>query len=241
MLRASAFRTHLWQAVAFTPDGGPSVARTAAELLPQWVARFDGSPIVLPQVDMLPPDVPRVQLTSADGAWRFDAGPNRIALVKTAVRGEPDASETGDFFDEAVERFETYRTAFSVRLGRLAAIVTRAVEQDEPGIALARHFTAERWHTAPLNRPEGFELHAHKRYTPTDLPEVNSWVRIKTGNVRRDDGPRRAIVVEQDVNTLAEAAGQANFDDTGIRVFYRAVANELDQILGLYFPEQVPS
>lgn len=239
-LRATEFENHAVQAVAFTPEGGPAAARLSA-LIARWNDRFDGAPVVLPQVDLLPREVPRLVLSTLTGDWGFEAAPARISLTHGRASGTPTLAPQ-DLVEEIVRRVDDYRTFFELRVARLALVVTRAREHEDPGIELARHFCRPEWHDgpgdrAPLNRPAGFELHAHKRYAPPGLNEINSWIRIKTGRVVHAGGARSAVVVEQDMNQVDEGALGADLDREAIGRFFHVVVQEMDKVLRLYFPE----
>ena len=103
---------------------------------------------------------------------------------------------------------------------------------------LARHFCKDRWDKAPLNRPENFELHAHKKFALGTDFEVNSWARSKTGKLAGDGDDKLIILFEQDINTLAEGTAERDFSKAEIKKFFGAVASELDSILELYYPER---
>ena len=147
---------------------------------------------------------------------------------------DPDITH---FFDGVPRLFEQYIDAFQVRVGRLAGILNRFAKNDSPGLYLARHFCKERWDTAPFNRPESFELHAHKRFALGNQIQVNSWVRSKSGKLASSEKQDQSIVlVEQDINTLAEEAPSRAFSLDEIRAFFRLAASEFDAILTLYYP-----
>jgi hypothetical protein len=124
----------------------------------------------------------------------------------------------------------------------LALVLNRFQRHDTPGRAIAAHFcrpellSNEPNRKGPLNRPENFELHAHKSYTLEGF-SVNSWVRCKTGRIERAGEGQPIVLVEQDINTLAERLGEERFTPESIERFHRAAAAELGQILTLYFPE----
>ena len=101
---------------------------------------------------------------------------------------------------------------------------------------LAKHFCKDRWYKAPLNRPENFELHAHKRFTLASDFAVNSWARSKTGKLSGDGEEKTVVLFEQDLNTLAEEAPKRDFGEVEIKKFFGAAATELDSILDLYYP-----
>jgi hypothetical protein len=233
-MQADEFITVVLQAVVFTPAADASPQRFMSSVYGGWASRFDAAPIVLPIPPMMPPEVPRIQLASADGSWRFEASPVRASLTCVLQDGAPSPAA---FFDEASARFAEYAEKLGVSIGRVAALITRALPQSEPGIALAQHFCKERWQAAPLNRPEGFEIHAHKRYAPEGLPEVNSWVRIKTGAVQRNEDVQRAIFAEQDINTVV--IPDLEFGREALVRFYGRMPPEHDAILKLYFPPEL--
>ena len=142
----------------------------------------------------------------------------------------------GDFFGQAAEILLQYAGQLSPRIARLAALATRFSPQEKPGLFLARHFCKDRWDKAPLNRPENFELHAHKRFTLASGLTVNSWARSKTGKLSGGGDEKLVVLFEQDLNTLAEAASEKEFGKAEIKKFFGAAATELDCILGLYYP-----
>ena len=88
----------------------------------------------------------------------------------------------------------------------------------------------------PLNRPENFELHAHKRYALYGEEVVNSWVRNKSAYKASDEKP--VILVEQDLNTLGEQVLAREYTDEEMGLFFDAASSELDHILSIYYPEE---
>ena len=126
--------------------------------------------------------------------------------------------------------------------GRLAFILHSVASTKEPAKTLVEHFCQERWFSAPLNRPENFELHAHKSFQMSDEFKVNSWIRCKTGirsaseENQLSPGIEPVILVEQDINTLNETAGTTVFDAESMERFLQHAPREMQHILGLYFP-----
>jgi hypothetical protein len=93
-----------------------------------------------------------------------------------------------------------------------------------------------------LNRPESFEIHAHKSYVLGALT-VNSWFRAKSGIMIGTDKARLPIIlVEQDLNTVqqnldTEPVKTAELGPSATDAFFRGCPEELDVILSLYFPD----
>ena len=232
MPQASDFVLASCQASLFTPEAEVSSSRITSRLLPAWSDRFDGDPTVLPLPDGVPKEVPKVILQSKSNEWSTELASGRANFRWRHVPGT-NVEGFSRVFEQLIPLLIEYRDFVDSRIGRLAAVATRFVPQENPGSYLASHFCREEWFRAPFNRPDGFELHAHKRYTLADF-EVNSWVRNKTGHLSKGQRSAPIVVIEQDLNTLAEE--QHDFDDGRIRQFYETAATELDVILRLYYP-----
>ena len=228
---ADSFVTAHFQATLFTPEEEVSSAKIANVLLPRWQDRFDGQPFLLPVSAGVPREIPKVILQTSQGDLRCEISSERISMVwqKTNVSSDVPA----DFLEDAVRRILEYRDFARTRVGRLAAVTTRYAPHVNPGKFLAQHFCQERWLRAPLNRPENFELHAHKTFPMSESFVVNSWVRNKTGIAQV--GP--VVLVEQDINTLSEEASSRDFSSDEISMFFALVRKEFDKILNLYFPK----
>jgi hypothetical protein len=145
--------------------------------------------------------------------------------------------DTTSFVTQATHRFEAFLHALQPRVGRLAAVVVRAARHTSPGDFLAAHFCQDKWRIAPFNRPQDFEIHAHKRFNLMEKFEVNSWVRCKCGKEASSEGEFRLVLVEQDMNTLAEVADNRELSSSDVQEYFLAAARELDRVLELYFPE----
>ena len=234
---ARDFSLNSCQAVIFTPDEGMSVRKFLSGLGKAWDGRFDGDPVVLPNAETAPREAPRVILPNAAGDWRCQLAPTRLDVFWQKITPETAGPGLSEFFDETSTLLGEYRKYFDLRAARLAAVVTRYVPHEAPGSFLAGHFCSPRWLEAPLNRPESFELHARKVYELEKGYKINSWVRSKTG-VLPAESNRPIILVEQDLNTLAEDAPGRAFSEDEIRAFFTAASKELDDILMLYYPEE---
>jgi hypothetical protein len=231
-LRATDFELASCQASLFTPDEEISSSRLLKALLPVWGDVFDGEPTVLPAGAGFPKEVPRVLLVSKSGEWRCQVASSRLDMHWHRAAAGP----AGEFFFRAAELLTVYVKLIGTRVGRVAAIVNRYAYHDQPASFLARHFCKPRWNVAPLNRPEQFELHAHKTYRMAAATTVNSWVRSKTGIVATDGGEQPAVIVQQDLNSLVGDAPNKSFAEGELRSFFEAVTMEFDQILELYYP-----
>ena len=161
------------------------------------------------------------------------------ARVNCFERGKGHDSPMSDidqFYINAMGILSLFKEILECRVGRLAAIRNVYDINENPGLLLARHFCKDTWNKAPLNRPENFELHAHKVFTLQNSFSVNSWVRNKTGNLTEDKVKKRIILIEQDLNTLAEEAKDRSFNSEDIALFFKQATKEFDAILNQYYP-----
>lgn len=237
-LTAASFQHGSCQATVFTPDGDLSVSKVMKDLYPSLASRFDGEPTVLPPIpEGAPPEIPRIILESSSHEWRCEFSPARVNLFWRRAKSTTTGVCISDFFQQASDLLVQYSREVNARVGRLAGLVTRFAEHQTPGLFLARHFCKERWDRAPLNRPENFELHAHKRFALADGFQVNSWARSKTGLLKAEDAQKPIVLFEQDLNTLAEEAPSTAFGEAEVNRFFVAVAAEFDIILRLYYPK----
>jgi hypothetical protein len=229
----SAFIFTSLQATIFTPDEGYSTAKVMTDFYPKLAKILDADPQVLPSAPGLPPEIPRITLMNRDDTLRLQISPVRVNLFGMVAKdAEPDAEQ---FYKQSIEIFSDYHKLLACRVGRLAAAVKRYARHETPGLFLARHFCKEEWSDKPLNRPEGLELHAHKKYE-LSLFSVNSWVRSKTGQLQEEDTRIPIVLVEQDINTLAEDSDKKSFASEEIKEFFSIVLQEFDNILQLYYP-----
>ncbi len=236
-LTASSFELASCQATVFTPDGDLAVSKVMRDLYPSLATRFDADPTILPPVpEGAPPEIPRIILESTSQEWRCELSPARINVYWRRPKSAEACVALGDFFEEAAKILLQYAALLSPRIARLAALTTRFSVHEKPGLLLARHFCKDRWDKAPLNRPENFELHAHKRFTLTSDFTVNSWAKSKTGKMSGDGDEKLIVLFEQDLNTLTDGAPAKGFSEAEVRKFFGAVSTELDSILGLYYP-----
>jgi hypothetical protein len=223
------------QATLFTPDEEVSSAKLIKGLVPKWAAQFDADPLAIPLSGPVPREVPRLVLHQKAGEWRCEISSERINLFWQKPRA--DSVLPSSFTTQAVQLLSEYVAFLEARVARMAVVATRYAQHARPALFLARHFAQERWAEAPLNRPENFELHAHKTFVMAGRFKVNSWVRSKTGMVGTSTGQTPVIVVEQDLNTLVEETSSRTFSPSDVAEFFSAAQHEFDVILNLYYPK----
>lgn len=233
MLQAGQFDISMVQCAIFTPNIVFRLQNTLAYLLEQWGNKFNGKPLTMPLPDDAPTQIPSIILVSEDNNFKIEISKARTNIYwnKTSDAVEPNVQAIVSEFTDILQKFAGH---LGVSPGRLAFILHRFMPIENPAKALAEHFCKETWLTTALNRPEKFELHSHKAYTLAGQFNVNSWTRVKTGRMVADNSP--AIIVEQDINTLAEELESKQFEAGQMQTFFNEAANESDQIIALYFP-----
>jgi hypothetical protein len=233
MLRSDSFRLIAVQAVIFTPDHGSfSQSSALAAVLGRYSQRFNGPVQALPLPEDVPVEVPRVLLQSSDHSWRLQAGPARIDSfwhLRDFSSAAPD-----DVVARCSEVLVHYVESTHAAVARLALVVTRAFQISEPARLLVSHFCNEASQQKLFRNSASFEIHNHKRYPLPGGPEINSWVRCKSGQLLVPEAP--VVLVEQDVNTVEEIARPNQFDPAGITHYFLRAAAEADSILQIYFP-----
>ena len=234
---AKDFRVFSYQAVFFTPDEEVSSVKIVKWLPSQWREAFDGEQFVAPLAQGIPPELPKVILQSKSGGWRCQIASARFDLFWTRQLSDPGPLAMTEFFSQAVSYLCEYQNFQNARIGRLAAVLKRYAPHPAPGLFLAKHFCKDQWtETAPLNRPEEFELHAHKRYRLNGQLSVNSWARSKSAQANFGEQSQSVILVEQDINTTPEEIASRAFKKEEIENFFSLAAKEFDVILQQYYP-----
>jgi hypothetical protein len=228
------------QAVLFTPGSSDFASgRAVATILPRFRERFDGEMQALPLPADVPAEIPRVTLQGSDGRWRLQMGPARVDCIWNRKSSE-SSTDLATIVRDCVEVLYQYVQEMSTSVGRIALVIYRVFPTDNPAQTLIKQFCNAASQREPFNRSEAFEIHNHKVYTPKQgiSDAINSWVRCKSATTVPDNRP--VILVEQDLNSLAQELSTRRFTADEIRVFFEAASREAEDILRRYFPEQEP-
>jgi len=225
------FSTASLQAVIWTSGDEPSINDVLKLATTNWAGTFDGEPVILPTLPSLPSAVPRLTLTSSDQVWRLQMAAHRLDLFWSQVSADAIPIAQNDFSKWASDSIRAFLgLRDSLKVTRMAFVIKRFAVQPEPALKLAEYFIRPELRDGPLNRPGDFQLHAHKSYTPHSMPTINSWVRWSTGLLAGPDA--LGIILEQDLNTLAEADRTYTVDEVG--AFFMLAQKESDEILSHY-------
>lgn len=236
MKKISDFEIASIQATIFTAGLSFIQSKILGSVLEKWGNLFDASPISIPAPSDFPSEIPRIILQSSDSKLKLEIASARANLFWLR-QSETDKADIHDFFKFSANLLFEYVGIVGGKAGRLAAVLVRFIKEANPGQYLAQHFCKEKWQAAPFDRPESFELHARKRYLLAERHNINSWVRCK-GGVITTPAHESIVLVEQDINTIAEEAEAKEFTEDQIRDFFDRVAAEFDLIISLYFPPE---
>jgi hypothetical protein len=228
MLTFDQFRPIEAQYALFTPG----LQFSAAKIMSRLSSFFDGTPVVLPLGVEVPASIPRVTLSTADERQRVQISSVRMDFFLSSKDSEMINPEQGTSLAASV--MNAYLEVTRATVGRLAFVLKRVADDPTSAPDLARHFCRDQWLSGPLNRPEDFELHAHKKYRLADSWNVNSWMRCKSARLAASNQP--VVLIEQDLNTLSEEVESVEFVVADINRFFRRCIPEVQSILELYFP-----
>lgn len=241
MLNWKEFTVQLVQATIFTPDLSKFVTgKAVAAILAKFRERFDGEMQVLPLPQEAPAVLPRIVLQSGDESWRLNMGPSRLDCIWSNKPASPPPSLPLRV-KECAEVPQHYALESSVGVNRVALVVHRVFPVENAAQKLIGQFCSVSSQQEPFNRSETFETHNHKVYVPghgIDY-QINSWVRCKSVTLAVDNRP--AILVEQDLNSLAPETDTRRFAGPEMHAFFEAAGHESDDILRKYFPHQESS
>jgi hypothetical protein len=220
------------QVVLFTSGLQFSASRVLIDMS-QSVKLYDAEPVMLPNADEMPPEVPRIILSSRDGRHRMQASAIRCDIFRQALPEEP-GPRLSELLPACLPIIRAYKRATNAAFDRLAIVVKRIVPFEQPAKLLSEHFCKDEWLQGPLNRPQQFELHAHKVFEVPGSVYVNSWFRCKTAILNLPE-QRPGILIEQDFNTLKDIGREYTQED--VETFFDAVVPAFDKVLDMYFPE----
>jgi hypothetical protein len=210
------------------------------ELLQIQTGLFDGDPIVLPLKSDAPPELPRIILQDQAGTIKLEVSPLRTNVHRIKINKE-DKFDINEFILLASDILTDYLGRTGAICGRLATVLKRFSFKDDPSREIANHFCKDIYLKKPFDSPASFELHARKRYNLLGLFEVNSWVRIKSGQLKYlNDPPPPSlpiVIIEQDINTISEIMETRQYSGEETSTFFSKIFDELNSVLQLYFPQ----
>ena len=206
----------------------------------KWGELFNGEPASFePPTGMPIRGYPLAILKSDDSLTRLIVSTERIDFYRNVA--DESSVDVAGHLKTATELFTEYHEQVSGKAARAAVMLIRSCESEKPARTISNLFCREKWLDGPMNRAKDFEIAAMKQYQLAATIDVNSWFRCKSGQmVKADQGKieRRAILVEQDLNTTMDRANTLGLSHDEIRKFFELAPADLDMTFGLYFRDQ---
>ena len=185
-----------------------------------------------------PAEIPRIILNSLNRCWKLEISLQRTNLVFLKPLASqiktPSLKEFGTF---AKDIFARYKSETDIRIQRLALVTERFFKPElPPSQYLAKKFCKNIYleRDKPFDRPNNFEIHSLKKYEREGF-NVNSWVRLKSGNLL-DSTKTPILIVINDINTLhLDEEPSIDFKDKDIIRFYEFFPDHVESIIDIYF------
>jgi hypothetical protein len=177
-------------------------AQTIVDLNAATSDLFSGDPIILPIPNDAPPEIPRMELSSADRQWILRVAKQRVDLFFTPRKDDPQVELPADTFTLCAAVFGFFIERLQAQVSRASLVETWAVPVDEGTAAefLERTYIRP---DSPIPRVDDLELHYLERDTIGGF-EANLWTRISVTRKIVDDRSLEGVKFLLDANTIAE-------------------------------------
>jgi hypothetical protein len=217
-IKSSDFRINSLQGVIYCATTQIVSAAGLGKILSKVGARFDGAPGIFPFPNDAPAEIPRMILKSTDDQWGIDVALSRINYRWTQIREEQQV-QAGMFRDSFLEFVELLFEMQPLIIGRMAFLLNRYAFTDNAPSIISRAFLNEPTTSTIGSATEGIELHVHQKLTVLGV-ETNEWTRFKAGFLTLPNTTaKKIILIEHDINTLAEIAPSKKFTFEDVRGF----------------------
>lgn len=234
------FKLIRYLAAVFTPDmnnfSSLKVANEVARLVGQYVG---DEPTILPTLQDLPPDVPRIIFSQPANKWSLNISMSRTNLFyqQKPFDTKPDMSEK-EFTTVASSFFSEFGNVINSRIQRIAFVSERLSVQDDALNYMQNKFcnAGQLKKGKAFSGSKSFEIHSLKTY-PWEGFDINSWVRVKAQNIKTPEGEvKPAIVAINDLNTLSmDEAPEQTLSSDDVKHFLENISDESCRIIALYF------
>ena len=201
------------------------------KVLQMWPDIYDGSVFSLDGLPFqTPPEVPTIVTWSSDGSTSIEI--SRLLVTSRWIRRQDAEPNLGATFDTLAQRLVSIYEGH-LDIGRIGIAMSRMAVTKEHPKEIAHKFARADYVAGLLENPEAFELHAHNIIVLGKGLSVNSWTRVKA---QKPQGQDSQVVIEQDINTLAEESGSRRFQSEDVRATFGLALAEFDKMIELCFP-----
>lgn len=177
---------------------------------------FNGDPVIIPATDDVPPEMPRILLSTKEKNSLLNIAGNRVDYVFKYKKEEKEYPfPVPGFYQRFLAISEFFFEDIHAPITRLAMVTNWILECEGEAAAetiLSRYIKQG----TPIKKPFELELHFLTKGSIADL-DVNKWVRIKSVHKKSGSPNQTAIILETDINTVAEKT--YNFNKDSVRKF----------------------
>lgn len=218
LIKPEEFRFNSFQGVLFCPTAQAITGKAQGQILAQFGERFDGTPTILPIPPEAPAEFPRMILQSADSQWGVEVALSRVTFRWVQMKEEQRLAPSA-FRDSFIDFFEKLIKIQPLSIGRLALLINRYILTDEAGQLISRAFLKEAVFSKMQTVLENTEVHLHRKIKVSGV-NANEWIRFKSGLLNLPGTlSRNILLVEQDINTLAEEVTSKQFSPDDVKKF----------------------
>lgn len=180
----------------FTSPQYPEYETISSTIRSRVDVGFMSPPMILPIPPSAPAEIPRLQMTTEDGAYRFSMAPIRADIFSTATAEQLSESDIKLFRSFAVKASDAL-LASMIKVSRLGVVARMIQETSEASKIIQNAFLKD----ASRNIKE-LSLKIVERHTVDGILYNNSW--------QYDEGIKmpedvRILIVTRDINTAPEA------------------------------------
>jgi hypothetical protein len=235
------FRTIRFLSSIFTPElnisSSINFVNIAIELLGD---KLEENPIILPIPQDAPANIPRIQLTSADKKWNLSISLERTDLIyfDPSLSGETFL-DIKDFTFTSSQFLSEFKDRLDLAVQRIAFVTERILPEEKADFIIDRFCKKElKQEGKPFNNVRQFEIHSRKRYDYEGY-KINSWVRIKSVDLKTKNIITPGVMIVNDLNTLPYSEDPENrFSSKEIEDYFDKMYVHLNEILNKYFSNE---
>lgn len=183
---------------------------------------FNGDPVIVPATEDVPPEMPRILLSTKEKNTLLNIAGNRVDYVFKYKKEEKELPfPVPGLYQRFLSILEFFFDDIHAPFTRLALVTEWIIESEEVAAAetiLSRYIQKD----SPIKTPFELELHYLTKDSIANL-DVNKWVRIKSAHRKIGSPNQTAIIFHTDINTLAEKT--YNFNRDTVREFLDQCSN----------------
>jgi len=228
----SEFKILTLQLVIYTPEIFFKKNIILQKMMESFSDKFDGDIVSFPIPDDAPKEIPRLSLLDSKKKYKFETAISRTdfhIFSKTPFEIESNITTYLNFYFELIQK---YIECTKAKIGRMAIVVTRYIEKENPTNFLVQYFCDKTLvKNKHFNNLNNFELHFRKVIFLKDF-KINNWFRCKNTQVNLEIKKNiDSILIIQDMNTLSEELESNKFSIQNLKEFIKLSLDEQSNIL----------